>query len=302
MKSLSRFSGCFLTLALAAGTLADKPHTPPPLTLGGYRVLAGDFHVHEYPWSAGALAPWDLPGEARRQGLDIIAVTGHNEVIGGRIARWFSHGSATPLVLAGEEIHTPGYHMVAVGIHSPISWRGTAAQSAAEVHRQGGIAIAAHPLATSWPDWNPEAMRLLDGAEVRQPVVYGYPIGAEEMRLFFERTPLAAIGSSDYHGMGPLGAFRTYVFASAHTEAAVLDALRQHRTVVYGASSRLFGDPAMIRLAQQYGDLRRREPITPGRGFLDWLSRICAVIGLGGVIFGAFRGVYSAEDKEFTQT
>ena len=76
-----------LTLAIAAGTLADRPRRHPPLTIGGYRVLAADFHTHSSMWSDGALTPWGLVLEAERQGLDAIAVTGHNEVLDGQIAR-----------------------------------------------------------------------------------------------------------------------------------------------------------------------------------------------------------------------
>ena len=123
--------------------------------------------------SASTLAPWDLVLEARRQSLDAIALTGHNQAGTAWWGRWFSQLVGGPTVIVGEEIHTPHYHMIAAGIQSTISWRDTAAQSIAEIHRQGGVAIAAHPTQFSWPAFDPVIAGLY-GAEVMQPVVWGY--------------------------------------------------------------------------------------------------------------------------------
>ena len=58
MKRARLASAALLFIGLAAGTLADRPRTQPPLFLAGYRVLAVDFHVHAFPASASTLAPW----------------------------------------------------------------------------------------------------------------------------------------------------------------------------------------------------------------------------------------------------
>jgi hypothetical protein len=302
MNSPRLVSAALLAVALAAGTGDDAPRPNPPLTLGGYRVLAADFHVHEYPFSGSTLAPWDLVLEARRQGLDAIAITGHNYVLAGLVGRWFGRFAGGPIVLAGEEIHTPGYHLVAVGIHQTIGWRATAAHSIDQVHRQGGVAIAAHPLASSWPAYSAEAMRKLDGAEVMQPVVFQIPRGAEELRRFFARGHLTAVGSSDFHGMGPVGLCRTYVFAREASEQGILEALRQGHTVVYGNHGDAYGDAALIALAAQYGRLREHEPAAPRGGFLGWLSRICGVAGMLGLTVSEFRGRPRTAPATFTMS
>lgn len=294
---LRQAAGVLLAAALAAGTWSDvqgdAPRPNPPL------VLAADFHVHPYPLSGGTLAPWDLVLEARRQRLDVIAITGHNSVATGRIGHWFARRFGQladgPIVLAGEEIHAPVYHLIAVGIRQTIGWRGTAARSIDEVQRQGGVAIAAHPVARSWPAYDPEAMRKLDGAEVMQPVVFVYPPGVAELRQFFARGQghLSAVGSSDFHGLGPMGLCRTYVFVLEASEQGVLEALRQHRTVVFDGAGVAYGDAGMIALAAQYGRLREREPAAPANGLLDWVSRICAVAGIIGLVASRFGVVYS---------
>ena len=156
--------------------------------------------------------------EARRQSLDVIAITPHNATLAGKVGQWFARRIGGPTVLVGEEIHAPGYHLIAVGIHSSISWRLNSAAAIDQVHKQGRIAIAAHPVAQSWPAFDTEAMRTLDAAEVLQPIAYSSPAASDQVRQFYERRRLTAIGSSDYHGLGPLGLCRTYVFAREQTE------------------------------------------------------------------------------------
>jgi predicted metal-dependent phosphoesterase TrpH len=280
-----RVSALLLAIGIATGTALDRPRTSPPLELGGYRVLAVDFHLHSSMWSDGTLTPWGLVLEAERHGLDAIAITGHNEVADSKIGRWFARAVGGPTVLTGEEIVAPEHHVVAVGIERAVGWREPVASEIDEVHRQGGIAIAAHPGADYWPAFDDRAMQRLDGAEICHPAIYKYKNAQRELETFSGRAKMAAIGSSDFHGIGPMGLCRTYVFARDDSEQAILDAVRARRTVVYGLDGRAYGDPALVRLAAS--DIRLREAASPSsslRGWPDWVSRICGVLGLAGVM------------------
>ena len=57
MRLARPISLVLLLLAVALGTLSDVPRTHAPLTLGGYRVLTADFHVHSFPLSWGSSHP-----------------------------------------------------------------------------------------------------------------------------------------------------------------------------------------------------------------------------------------------------
>ena len=281
MTALGWIGPGFLLVSIAAGTLADVPRRHPRLILGGYHVMAADFHVHSFPLSWATLAPWDTVMEARRQRLDAIAIVGHNHVWVSKVARWFSRLTGGPLVLTGEEIVSAHYHLLALGIDSTIDWRQTAASAIERIHRQGGVAIAAHPLAHSWPAYNAQARRALDGAEVLHPIAYASGDLAGQLREFYGSAPLTAIGDSDYHGLGPVGFCRTYVFTPEETEQGILDALRRRRTVVYDRGGRVYGDPALIRLAAADGRLPQIAiAVAPNGGFLSLLSRIAAILGL----------------------
>jgi predicted metal-dependent phosphoesterase TrpH len=273
-----------LMLAIVVGTLADRTHAHPLVVIGGYRVLAVDFHTHSSMWSDGTLTPWGLVLEAERQGLDAIAITGHNQIADGQLGRWFSRLVGGPTVLPGEEITSPSYHLIAAGIETRVSSRQPAAGAIDDVHRQGGIAIAAHPLRDFWAGYDEAAMSRLDGAEFCHPIIYARQGADRDLEQFAARVPVAAIGSSDFHGFGAMGVCRTYVFARDASAQAIVDAVRAHRTVVYLADGRARGDPDLVRLAAADGHLREAASSDSRGGPLDWVSRIAGVVGLAGVI------------------
>jgi hypothetical protein len=276
-----------LAISGTIGTFSDSAQSNPPIMLGEYHVLAADFHVHAFPFSSSPLAPWDIAGEARRQGLDAIAITPHNHTWVAKAGQWYSQHFGGPMILVGEEIHTVRYHLLAIGIRDTISWNQTAASAIDEIHRQAGVAVAAHPTKTYWPGFDSEAMKKLDGAEVVHPIAWRSDDLAAQLRDFYERGHLTAFGDSDYRGLGPVGICRTYVFTRDTTEAGILDALRAGRTVVYDRGQ-VYGDPALIRLAAQDGrvpSLAQAAPVIAG--LPGMISRITAMLGLAALfVFG----------------
>lgn len=283
-------SAGLLLVGLAAGTLSHRAGVHAPILLGGYRVLAVDFHVHSFPLSWATLGPWDTVLEARHQGLDAIAMTPHNHLWVAKVGRWFSRVIGGLTVLVGQEIVTPRYHLLAVGIERTIDWRRPAASAIEEIHEQGGVAIAAHPTKLFWPGYDAKAMRRLDGAEVLHPLAYESQREYMELQDFYWRTQAAAIGDTDYHGLGPLGLCRTLVFATDDSAEAILDAVRARRTVVYDREGRAYGDAALIQLAGQ--DARtvelRSKAVSAQNSLLVRASAVCGILGLVGLFLFGF--------------
>lgn len=272
-----------LGAGLVAGTASDVLPGRASLRRGGYVILQADLHVHSF-LGDGVLWPWDLAIEARRRGLDVIAITNHNQVVAARMGRFVAKWMATPLVLVGEEITAPDYHLVAVGIEDAVSGDRPATVAIMGVHSQGGAAIAAHPTRRSWPAYEATAMRELDGAEVAHPLAYSR--GSQELRDFFAmvqraRGRAAAVGSSDYHAFASLGVCRTYVFARETSEAAVIEALRQGRTVAFDVEGVAHGDPELIALLGT-GVEPPRDP--PAIRWLAIAGCISALLGATGLL------------------
>ena len=284
-----RITGCAVLLgaAIFAGTATDTRRPSPARVLGDFHVLAADFHVHMFPLGWSTLAPWDTIVEARHQGLDVIALVPHNITWLAKIGWWVAQFIDGPIVIVGEEITAPDYHLLGVGIDRTISARLTVTEAIAEVHRQGGVAIAAHPYENAWPAFE-AALKDLDGVEVVRPESQNDSLLAGQLSTFYNRATSAAgrmtaIGDSDYHGTGPMGYSRTYIFARERTVAAVLDAVREGRTVVYDRDV-VYGDPSMIQLAAEVGGLPHDVPVLPPPGVAAAFSRIVTLLLLVGIL------------------
>lgn len=256
-----------LAAGLLVGSASDRVPHRQPMRVDGYRVLAADFHVHAFPGD-GALAPWELQDEAARAGLDAIAVTNHNQVIAGRLADWVARWTGGPMLIPGEEVTTPAYHLIAVGVNEPIDPHQPSRSAIAAVHSQGGVAIAAHP-AGRYVDYDSAALAILDGAEAAH--VAEDPAWAKAFVDFWRRARrinprTAAIGSSDFHSSPAVGSSRTYVFARAVTTAGVLEAIRHGWTVASDPAGRLYGDPAFVALIERARPAGRSDPHPVWRG------------------------------------
>ncbi len=152
------------------------------------------------------------------------------------------------------------------------------------------MAMAAHPQPEFWPAYDAAAMQTLDGGEICHPMIYPMPDVQRELIAFAARGRVAAIGSSDFHGIGPMGMCRTFVFARDASAQAIVDAVRAHRTVVYGLPDRPFGDPELVKLAEN--DTRLRQQAVPDwrGGALAWINRIAGLVALAAIAALSSRG------------
>jgi predicted metal-dependent phosphoesterase TrpH len=282
-----------LLVGVTVGTLVDTvPGRVVPRS-GDNWILAGDFHVHAFPGD-GTLAAGELRREAWRAGLDVIAVTNHNQTLAAHlVAR--SGRSGEPLVMVGQEITNPGYHLIAVGITVTVDADQPAAEAIRAVHAQGGVAIAAHPSRKYWSAFDDDALALLDGTEAAHAAMRGDGEFAADLRDFFERarqqnSTIAAIGSSDFHSSPALGLARTYIVARERSEGAVLDAIREGRTVAVDGDGGLHGDPDLVRLVAANRPAGRAGALALWRR----VSIVCAWAGLLGLILFNRRSTRSS--------
>jgi len=284
---IARASAGLLIAGALAGSLAGAgASTHTPAHDGEFLVLAGDFHVHGFPGD-GALPAWALRDEARRRGLDVIAFTNHNQRLAGRIGRFVTGDTATPLVLRGEEITAAHYHIAVVGIERAVPGTLSAAEAIAAVHAQGAVAIAAHPDKMFWRGLDEAAQQTLDGAEIAHPMILGDPISRAQLIAFTRSTRelnprLAAIGSTDYHYRQPMGLCRTYIFAREYSEAGVIEAIRAGRTVAFDPEGGTYGDPDLTEAVDRVRTAA--QPPAAWRRILDAVSGIAGMLGLLGLI------------------
>ncbi|MFE4723625.1 CehA/McbA family metallohydrolase, partial [Streptomyces sp. NPDC056728] len=125
---------------------------PPARAVGrGPDWYRGDCHVHSVH-SDGELTPEELAVRARAAGLDFMATTEHNSAA--EPGAWGHLAADDFLIVLGEEVTTKTGHWLALGI-SPgevVDWNhqvrdGLIGQFLDQVHRAGGLCVAAHPQA-----------------------------------------------------------------------------------------------------------------------------------------------------------
>ena len=282
-------SAALLLIGLLGGTFHRTSQPTSPAERGGYKVVEADFHVHSHAGD-GLLSPFGLVLFAQRQGLHAFAITDHNQTFAAPAGKWFSDLIGGPTVIVGEEITAPDYHLIGVGLTQRVTWKQSLADSINEIHRQGGVAIAAHPGRKYDQAFEP-SINDLDGAEIMHPLAHASSERATELRESYQRgkaasLDLAAVGSSDYHWFNSLGLCRTYVFARNNNEQEILDALRKGRTVVYDVEGNAFGDAESIKLLQEQPIKRDSVDYNyRGSSTIDTLTRTCGWLGLAGLLF-----------------
>lgn len=119
------------------------------LPAGAVERLAGraDLHAHTH-YSDGSDSPAALVAEARRRRLDVLAITDHDSLDGALRAREIVSRLAAPAgleVVVGEEVSSQDGHILGLFLTNRVAPGRTAARTVADIHEQGGIAIAAHP-------------------------------------------------------------------------------------------------------------------------------------------------------------
>lgn len=275
------FAWMLMAAGLALAATVPDAAPPPARAHGGLLVLAGDFDVHSFPGD-GALPPWEIAREARRRGLDVVALTNHNSMFSSRLARALPSPPGGALLIQGQELTAPGYHIGAIGLPSTVGWRQSAASAAAEIRARGGVAIAFHP-AGPYANSFDSALDVLDGIEAAHPLVHVFEEGRRDMEAVYRRAKarrpsLAAIGSSDFHHFAPVGLARTYLFARDASREGVLDAIRRGTTVACDGLGETYGPADLV--AAVAADCRRAATAPPaGAGAADTIATLCVWMG-----------------------
>lgn len=141
-----------LTVTLSFGPDGEPfvPHHAPLRATGRGRAwYRGDMHLHTVH-SDGKRTPAEVAAAARAAGLDFIVSTDHNTSSTAGV--WGAYAGPDLLIVDGEEITTRNGHYTALGLPAGtwIDWRyraadGGLARFVDEIHRAGGLAVAAHP-------------------------------------------------------------------------------------------------------------------------------------------------------------
>ncbi len=182
-----------------------------------------DLHIHTTYSTDGTASVREALESASRAGLNVIAITDHDEVRGSLEARAISNEYGIQ-VIPGSEISTSEGHLVVLFIERNIPAGMTLIDTLIAVREMGGIAIAAHPnhpMPNSLPLKSivkalehPQAREALQGIEVYNMNPSHSPFNRRSQKAA-DTLPLAQIASSDAHSATMIGAAITHFEGSA---------------------------------------------------------------------------------------
>ena len=242
---------CRYTLDISTSDEPVAPVAPPasapvsrPTRIAGRGWYRGDLHAH----TVHSDGEWDIPAlleAARARQLDFVTLTDHNT-----IAQLHNLDALTTddlLVMGGMELTTFWGHALSLGTRRWIDWRvrtgeRSMPQIAAEIEKEGGLFVIAHPLAPGDPcctgcDWRYVDMMpgTARAVEVWNGLWHGYSNNEAALALWYEwlnwGLRITATAGTDAHGPAPAEARPGFnvVYATRRDEGAILRAIAHGR-------------------------------------------------------------------------
>jgi len=199
-----------------------------------------DLHIHTiYSYDGTASVPAVLR-RAKELGLNVIAITDHDEIAGSLKAMELASTYGVE-VIPGIEITTADGDLLAYNITGKVAPHLPVQETILRVGALGGFCIAPHPMAGGMGMKSLSALSIIRA--LRNPHVAKILIGIEahngtsidrlsnqSARLLAGRLPIARVGNSDAHILGAIGLGATEFAGSS--AADLISALRSSETKV----------------------------------------------------------------------
>jgi len=157
----------------------------------------------------GLAPPEAILDAAERAGMNVIALTDHDDIRGSFVLRDLAaRRNSAVEVVTGVEVTTRSGHLLALWIEDEVPMFGALAATVAQIHEMGGVAIVPHPLSYLTFSIGEGALRALvnaaaecrvDGIELRNPSYAGRVRQQRAAWLNEHVLHVAATGSSDAH-------------------------------------------------------------------------------------------------------
>jgi len=208
-------------------------------------MLKIDMHVHTcYSDSSGSVS--DVLKEARRKGLDGVAITDHKTIRGAYEAL---RKRGRLIVIPGQEVKTKQCEILALGIREKIEDDQQISKVLKKIHAQRGLAIIPHPTVPFFRGLDEEIMKNLpiDGIEVFSSIT---PLPWYFLRKNLKlasKLGLPIVAGSDSHSAETVGDAYTIIRCEGRSIHEILQAVKLGRTTIGGGPSKISFKLKMIR-------------------------------------------------------
>ncbi|NTU70792.1 MAG: phosphotransferase [Coriobacteriia bacterium] len=236
-------------------------------------------HVHTTA-SDGTATPREvLEFISTETDLSVVAICDHNTNEGGLEAAAIAHEYSVEVVV-GQEVESSQGHILGLWTPQLVAPGRSAAETVADIHAQGGIAVAAHPYAPRW--WHKHGLCRgetevydevdFDGVEVANstPLLLAANFRA---RAYWRdnRSRLAATGGSDAHMLSVIGTSRT-LFPGTTAEH-LRTAIEARTTIGYGPT---FNPARVLFYARKVPEIKERDRDRKAREAERGITDACA--------------------------
>jgi len=162
-------------------------------------MIKCDLHIHS-KYSFDSLAdPKKIVDKAIARGLQVIAIADHGNIRGSKEARDYAAINNLPIIIIiSEEIKSKSGDILALNIKESIPDHISVTEAIAQIHRQNGLAVIAHPYGW-WCNFQEpleKYLGLFDAIEVCNASVFG---GNQSAQRFAAANNLAFTAGSDAH-------------------------------------------------------------------------------------------------------
>ena len=183
--------------------------------------IRADLHVHTTYSSDSLITPEDLVYYSKKNGLNAVAVTDHNN--------WGSAQKIAKetdfLVIPGVEVSSADGHIVALNVKEPIKRGLSAVETVEKIHSAGGVAIACHPFVRFKGCLKGRVCESFDAIEVINARAVPYEDSIKMAQEAAERLNLSRVAGTDAHYGPTIGYGRTIIEASEANVEAICRAI-----------------------------------------------------------------------------
>lgn len=194
-------------------------------------ALKIDLHVHTNYSNDAKTTLDEVVQYAQKQGLDGVAITDHDTVLGARkLTR-----QKQLMIIPGIEVSSRQGHVLGLNIDEPIPPKLDITQTSEKIRQLGGIAVIAHPSTVIKTGLGIRIISPsdIDAVEVINSSSFPFSLSTYLARRLAQRLGLPQTAGSDAHYPKEIGSAFTRVEADSNPDD-IIEAIRKEKTDPFG--------------------------------------------------------------------
>lgn len=207
-----------------------------------------DLHVHSHYSYDSIITPEEIVFYAKKQGLDGVAITDHNQIDGAlKIMK-----TTDFFIIPGIEVSCSQGHIMGLNVKEHIPQGLSVEETVEKIHEANGIAIACHPTALFKLSLGNHINSALDAAEVINSSALPFGRSVKKSMQIASRFKLPCVAGSDAHYGPEIG--HAYTLVEAESEvSSIVEAIHVGNCQPFGKAI-----PLGMRLKRELLILRKK--------------------------------------------